>query len=188
MSGSFVAKVVILGEGAVGKTSLRKRYIGKGFTNSHLMTLGSDFANADIRVGEGKILKAQIWDLAGQPHFKAIRQRFLLKAKGAIVVFDLTRPETFYNLPGWLNELWTSNKTFRIPLIIVGNKIDLKKSKDLKLDTIQNFIAQLQSRKELEGVSIQYIETSAKTGENVETAFKELGKIIVELLENKEKQ
>ena len=100
---SYFYKIVLLGEGAVGKTSLRRRYMGLGFTKSHLMTLGADFSFKDLTHGEHTI-RCQLWDLAGQAHFKGVRSRFLANTQGAILVYDLTREETLPLLANWLLE------------------------------------------------------------------------------------
>ncbi len=175
---NYMAKIVLLGDGAVGKTSLRRRYLGKGFNTSHLMTIGADFATTNINVN-GDVLNAQIWDIAGQQNFKMIRQRFLLGAHGAMIVFDVTRRSTFENLGNWLNELWVTNRSTDIPLLFIGNKTDLINQRKVTEQEALNFVEDLKKHPRLKQVSMSYIETSAKLGENVKEAFHELGKHII---------
>ena len=82
-------KIILAGDGAVGKTSLREQYLGRGFTGQYLQTIGADFAlKTDTVAGEN--VKYQIWDLAGQPRFKTVRSVYYIGAVGALLVFDIT--------------------------------------------------------------------------------------------------
>ena len=101
----FLMKVCLLGDGAVGKTALRERYLGKEFTSSYLMTIGADFAVQKTLVKD-KEVKFQIWDLAGQERFNSVRSLYYSGSHGALFVFDVTRPESYQNIiNGWLPEL-----------------------------------------------------------------------------------
>ena len=174
-----MAKIVLLGDGAVGKTSLRRRYLGKGFNQSHLMTIGADFASTNIDV-DGEILNTQIWDLAGQRNFQMIRQRFLLGSHGALIVFDVTNKGSFLSLKNWLNELWTVNRRTDIPLLFIGNKVDLIDQRVVTPQEAENFVKYVASHPRLRGVPVSYIETSAKDGTNVQEAFAIMGKELVQ--------
>ena len=125
MSSTKFIKLALCGDGAVGKTSLRQRFLGRGFTASHLMTIGADFCNLEMNI-EGENTLFQVYDLAGQPNFSAIRSRFYQGCQGGILVCDLTREQTFLNLSSWIKELWKHNGKGAIPFIILGNKADLK--------------------------------------------------------------
>ena len=101
----ILAKTILIGDGAVGKTSLKRKYIGKGFPSDYLPTLGSDFVIKKVQINSNSIsreIKFQIWDIAGQPSFKQIRARYYNQAIGALLVFDVTRPDTLYNLEKWI--------------------------------------------------------------------------------------
>jgi len=90
-------KIVLLGDGAVGKTSLRKTYLGEGFETDYLSTMGADFALYDTTVDNTHI-RWQIWDLAGQPVFKDVVKAYYTKVFGGLIVYDVTRPKTFDNI------------------------------------------------------------------------------------------
>jgi Ras-related protein Rab-2A len=174
-----VVKVVLVGETAVGKTSLKRKYMGQGFRSPHLMTLGTEFSNKLIKINDRITLDAQIWDIASQQAFEGIRkQRYLKKASGALLVFDLSRYETFLKLSYWLKELFEANPKSKLPLLIIGNKNDLVQQRAIPQDEIEKYISHLKQDKSIPSKWIDYIETSAKTGENVEQGFFILGEQI----------
>ncbi|MHA1302874.1 MAG: Rab family GTPase [Candidatus Heimdallarchaeaceae archaeon] len=174
----YVFKIVLIGDGAVGKTSIRLQYMGYGFQTSHLMTLGADFSAIDKKVVPGESWKFQIWDLAGQQMFEQVRARFYQGAQGALLVFDITRPNTFQNLPSWLNELYKFNGTGVVPVIVLANKSDLKNRKSVKFKNVEKYVEQLNQKTKRYGVENFCLETSAKTGLNIDQAFELLGRNI----------
>ncbi len=120
-------KVVILGDGGVGKTSIAKRYLSKGYFEEYLRTLGTDFytRTQQYNFEEGTFtFEWVIWGLSGQPSFSEIRGSYYKGAKGGIVVYDVTRPVTFYNLPNWIREFFERGGGI-YPVVLVANKIDL---------------------------------------------------------------
>jgi small GTP-binding protein len=140
---SLIAKVVLLGDGAVGKTSIRKRYMGAGFQTMHLMTLGADFSQKDLITKNQKV-SLQIWDIAGQEYFNAIRKRFLADASTAILIFDLSRRESFQGLEYWLQEIWEVYPDYNLPLLICGNKNDLEDERKVNEVEVTDYINQVQ--------------------------------------------
>ena len=112
---SFLMKIVLAGDGAVGKTALRERYLGKGFSSNYMMTIGADFALKEATIRE-KSIKFQIWDLAGQPRFNSVRELYYRGSHGAMLVFDLTRRESFTNLYLWIDELLKNSGKSFIPI------------------------------------------------------------------------
>ncbi len=164
-----IYKVVVLGDGAVGKTALRHRYLGEGFKQSYSMTIGADFAVKRVEL-DGKEIVAQIWDLAGQLRFQSVREVYYQGATGALLVFDITRSSTFESIPQWVTELLENNKQKIIPMVLIGNKSDLRESSPeaISFDAGQEYAKSLTTWSQFE---IPYVETSALNGENVEAAF-----------------
>jgi len=185
----MVIKVLLLGDGAVGKTALRLRYMGHGFQSSYLSTIGADFALKEVKtthpISKNDVtVKLQIWDLAGQQHYTKIRSNYYIGTHGAFIVFDVSRRASFENLTNWISEL-KKNVSSAIPIVIIANKIDLRDSSSNpnfihteEGERIKNKILQ-----EFE-FKVYYVETSAKSGEGVQEAFSTL---INELIENYEK-
>jgi len=172
-----IFKVTLLGDGAVGKTSLMKTYLGEGFKSGYSMTIGADFAVKRLKI-DGHDFVAQIWDLAGQQRFSAVREVYYRGTSGCLLVFDITRRVSFENIPSWIAELLKNNNNRIVPLILIGNKSDLRPTaKDPVLrEQAEEYARSLSA---WSGFTVPYIETSAKTGENVDEAFKTLLKNIV---------
>lgn len=160
----MVTKIIFAGEGGVGKTSLVKKYLGDNMSTN--ITLGVDFYS--IKVGNYSVI---IWDLSGQERFKYLLESFFYGAKLAVFVFDLTRPLTLIRLENWINLI---RKTVsKIDVILVGNKKDLGKKVDDGL--ITEFINKINSSRYR---IVEYIETSAFTGENVNALFHSIKKVL----------
>ncbi|MFW9930504.1 MAG: Rab family GTPase [Candidatus Thorarchaeota archaeon] len=164
---SYNLKLLLLGDGYVGKTSLRKRFMGHQFQTQYLETLGADFA---IKKGNYKntLFRYQIWDLAGQPRFDSLRRGFFTGAQAALIVFDITNAPSADNVKKWTDEFWKFNGRGKLPIVIIGNKIDLRESAEFSLEENvgMKIISEIESP-----FNIEYLETSAKTGENVNEAF-----------------
>ena len=180
-------KVILIGDGAVGKTSIRRQYLGEGFKVDYQMTIGADLAAkaSDIVYAGGKQIKYLIWDLAGQPRFENVRKIYYMSAVGALVVFDMTRPESFQNIVKWMNELWRNNGRGPVPLIVLGNKTDLCSVgmpcvSESKARAFVSRLSQVSER--YRGFKIHFLQTSAKTGKNIDTAFELLGEAIIDFL------
>ncbi|MHA2073274.1 MAG: Rab family GTPase [Candidatus Hodarchaeales archaeon] len=179
------AKIILIGDSAVGKTTLRDKYMGKKFNSNYIPTLGADFVGktALIKTNSGwKEINFQIWDLAGQPTFKQTRAMYYRGAYGALLLFDINSSESFHNLENWMEELTKNVKSSQIILCIIGNKIDLRSDSSITTKeakkTIQENITQ---KYPLVNKDVIYVETSAKTGENVNRAFQALGEKILDL-------
>ncbi len=182
MSARQILKIALLGDGAVGKTSLRTRYMGRGFTPQHLMTIGADFAAVDKTInynGTDYHVTFQIWDLAGQARFTDVRQRFYFGSLGGLLLFDVTRPESFQNIPNWLNEIWKNSGSGAVPIIVLGNKSDMRSNSSVSVKKAEDYCQQLTKNTKQHGFEVIYIETSAKDGTNVDEAFEALGKRII---------
>ena len=163
---SHMFKLVALGDGAVGKTSCIKQYTEGSFSERYIMTIGTTFALKTIEIeppDSGKVnARIVLWDLAGQPTYNELRRRYMAGSSMAIIVYDVTRPQTFLNLGEWYTKFITV-----CPNAVVGviaNKID--RSDRLVPPEAGNMI------KNWLGVS--HYESSAKTGENIDDLFTEL--------------
>ena len=143
--------------------------MGVGFQSSYLATIGADFAFKEFNY-EDKIVKVQIWDLAGQQHYSKIRKNYYFGSHAVVLVYDVTRIDSYQSLDKWLSEI-KKNIDRPVPIVLIGNKIDLR-------DEIKDHLTEedgFKARDNLQNdnnAKVSYIETSAKTGENVEEAFK----------------
>ncbi|MHA1169159.1 MAG: Rab family GTPase [Candidatus Hodarchaeales archaeon] len=189
----FFMKLVLCGDGAVGKTALRKRFLGEGFSSNYLQTIGADFSAIDKEIDVPNVgvkkVKYQIWDLAGQPEFKGVRGAYYEGCFGALMIFDLTRPNSFENLSIWINELWKKSGRGKIPVVILGNKADLiaQFPEHVKPDIVKRFTDKLNEEVKQYKFTIPYLETSALTGKNVNEAFIKMGESVLSWIENKDK-
>jgi len=177
-------KVVLMGDGSVGKTSLRRVYMGEGFKANYMITIGADFAVKKMQLAGGHDVSIQIWDLAGQEHFKSVRSTFYRGAQGALAVYSTVERTSFDNMWNWIEECWT-NAMKKIPIVLIANKIDLRDQfKDNPV--MQQTIVTTEEGQALadkiaaQGVHASFLETSAKTGHNAEAAFLELAIKILE--------
>ncbi len=158
----YVLKVCVVGEGAVGKTSLIIRYTEGHFRESYLMTVGTSFAVKELDFGD-TLVRLQLWDLAGQPHFSSVRPVFYRGAAGAILVFDVTRRETFDRIPTWYEEV--SQVTGALTSVLLANKVDLIDQRQVSTEEGMAYAQQ-------QGWT--YFETSAKDGRGVTDAFRQI--------------
>ncbi|MHA1722323.1 MAG: Rab family GTPase [Candidatus Baldrarchaeia archaeon] len=188
MGNIYLFKVVLIGDGGVGKTALRRKFMGEGFDTAYIMTIGADFAIKSLDLFDSIQVKFQIWDLAGQPHFKAVREAFYKGTSGALLVYDVTRRNTFKNTVFWMEELIKNVR--RVPIVLIGNKIDLRPAADAPPDPRRSWISNEEGQilkrylEERFDVPVVFIETSAKTGENVDLAFHKLAHLLVQTVKN----
>jgi len=157
----FSFKVVILGDGGVGKTSLLNRFVSDSFENDYKSTIGTSIMRVDYKIMENVTVGFALWDLAGQQFFQKVRKMYLAGCQAALFVYDVTRPDTLNNLKNWQNELHAAD-THDIKSLMVGNKADL---------TDQRKVSFEEGKKVADELGLPYLETSAKTGENVKHAF-----------------
>lgn len=165
-------KVVLLGDGGVGKTSLIARYVVNKFDDKYIATIGTKVSRKDIQVVKPNLiinLRMMIWDILGQKEYSKIRSASLSGAQGLILVGDLSRPETIKSLQDfWLKEVQA--QVGGIPTVVVGNKVDLAEKNSMTAAVMEAM-----------GQRLGYptLLTSAKTGANVEEIFNMLGDLLV---------
>ena len=165
-------KLIVIGPAAVGKSSLIRRFVENKFSLHYKFTIGVDFMTKTVEYEPGKDAKLTLWDIGGQERFKVLRRSFYEGTNGALVVFDLSRANTFLKMKEWLSDARQAiEKIF--PVIIIGNKLDLIP----EIGEIIDRNEPLQFAKNEDSI---YIETSAKTGENVDKAFLDLTLKMVE--------
>ena len=184
---TYVYKVVLIGDGAVGKTNLRRRYMGEGFIAEYLNTVGADFAYFSEQVGDD-LYKWSIWDLAGQPKFSNVRPVFYAGAFGALLCFDSTRNETFKNLDLWVEELIRHTHTEGTPIVLVATKMDIYeegKEGHVDFDEVLAYKQKLAERLDSR-FDVEFIKTSSVTGMNVKEAFANLRKSIAKWVNDEE--
>ena len=173
MDFDYLFKTIVIGDGAVGKTAVTFRYSEEKFQENYKMTIGVDFTIKHEMV-RNKRIKCQIWDTGGQEKFSKIRPLYYRGALGSLVVFDVTNRDSFASLDKWIFEI--KNNCTKIPIVIVGNKIDL----DGREVTANEGKAYARKKSKELGYKIPYLETSAKTGETIKKLFSELITMMVD--------
>jgi len=161
-------KIVLVGDSGVGKSNLLLRFTRDTFSAEEKTTIGVEFATRVLPMPDGKKVKAQIWDTAGQERYRAITNAYYRGAVGAILIYDVTRRDSFLNIPRWLREL-RDHANEDIVLLLVGNKSDMCKS-----DSGVREVTQAEGDDLAKQYKITRLETSAKTGENVDDAFNQV--------------
>ena len=170
MSMTLAFKIILIGDPGVGKTSLIFRYIENKFKDNYIPTLGVDFLTKKVIVGEKKIpANLIIWDIGGQKKWQKNLHLYLKGADGAIIIYDITRKQTFNNLDEWINNIL--NHAGNIPYLLIGNKKDLEKERNVSLE---DAISYSKSKD-----NVKLLETSAKTGDLVNDMFIKIAEDVI---------
>jgi len=156
-------KVVLLGDAAVGKSSIILRFVNDTFTESYGVTIGGAFM-AKLLIHNGISTRFKIWDTAGEERFRSLASMYYKDAQVAILVYDITKKESLKNLSYWITEL-KNNGPPNIMLAVVGNKIDLIESEEVTLEEASNFAKETGSLFKM---------TSAKEGKGVHDLFERI--------------
>ena len=174
-------KIVVLGDGFVGKTGITVRFCEGQFKEEYKMTIGVNFGSKKIRYN-GKAYALQLWDIAGQQRFKLFRTQYYNGAIGVIMVYDVTNKLTFKDLPNWISEF--QKKVGTRPIIIAANKVDLLESGEIDPRTKEPYTREVSTQEGqafAESINAIYFETSAKTNLNLDNLFIKM----IDLIEGK---
>lgn len=174
-SKSYCFKVVLLGEGCVGKTSLALRYCENRFSDRHITTLQASFLTKRLNIC-GKRVNLAIWDTAGQERFHALGPIYYRDSNGAILVYDITDEDSFQKVKNWVKELRKMLGS-EICLSIVGNKTDLEKDRHVLIEEAETYAA---------SVGAKHFHTSAKVNKGIEELFLDICKKMLEVAEAEE--
>ena len=156
----YLFRYIIVGDMAVGKSCILLQFTDNKFRNQHELTIGVEFGAKTISIN-GKSVKIQIWDTAGQEAFQAITRTYYKGAIGALLVYDITRKETFVHVTKWLEEV-RNNSSKTITVILIGNKKDLEDKRQVSYEEGEAFAKEN---------GLMFLETSAKTAYNVVESF-----------------
>ncbi|KAL6063560.1 Ras-related protein Rab-11A, variant 3 [Balamuthia mandrillaris] len=171
----YLVKVVIIGDSGVGKSNIMSRFTNGQFYEDSKTTIGVAFAtksfsinpdSPDLTPQEGTDVKLQVWDTAGQERYRALCSAYYRGALGALVVYDITNRQSLEHIPKWLEEL-DRYCTQDVVVILVGNKCDLVSQRCVSVE---------EGKRLAEKENMFFIETSAKSGSNIEKAFVQLTK------------
>jgi len=166
-------KIIIVGDPTVGKTSLVLRYTNNAFRRTYVSTMGVHVSNKIFKAEDSTIIQLVLWDIGGQKKFEFMRPKFYRGLDALFLIFDLTNPDSFNNITGWYSDIEQQLKSRGDDVFgfLIGNKNDLEK--DLKINSAK---AQELAVK----LNLEYIETSAMSGENVDIAFKKITNLLYE--------
>jgi len=173
MAYSYLFKYIIIGDTGVGKSCLLLQFTDKRFQPVHDLTIGVEFGARMITI-DNRQVKLQIWDTAGQESFRSITRSYYRGAAGALLVYDITRRETFNHLTRWLEEA-RQNANSSMVIMLIGNKSDLDHRRQVTKEEGEKFAKEH---------GLIFLETSAKTAANVEEAFISTAQKIYENIQN----
>jgi Ras-related protein Rab-11A len=159
----FLFKLILIGDSSVGKSNILLQYLKGQFDANSKATVGVEFGTKNIEINNKKI-KIQIWDTAGQERYRSITSAYYRGAKGAFIVYDITRKETFDNIDKWVADL-KNNGDDNISIVLIGNKSDLDEKREVSKE---------EGVQKSEEFKTAFMETSALNGDNIDKAFDEL--------------
>lgn len=163
----YLLKLLLIGDSGVGKSCLLLRFADDSYSESYISTIGVDFKIRTMTVDD-RTVKLQIWDTAGQERFRTITSSYYRGAHGIMVVYDCTDRASFTNLTAWMEEISRYGSP-GVCKLLIGNKADLGERKE---------VTESEGKELAEKLGLDFLETSAKTGRNVEEAFRKLAKEI----------
>ena len=156
----YIFKLILIGNSGVGKSCILQRYMKHTFEEKYKCTIGVDFLMKSLTIN-GKTVKLQLWDTAGQEKYKSMVSSYYRGANVALIVFDITSHASFDALPIWIENFY-KNGPEQKNIILIGNKKDLEESRQVTQEEAQTFS---------EMNNMMYFETSAKEGDNIDYVF-----------------
>jgi len=167
----MIYKIIVIGDPAVGKTSLLTNFCGDKFQYEYVPTVGVNITKEKVTVkndmGKDTNVSLMIWDVAGQPQFYMLHRPYFNGADGMMLVYDVTRSSSFSNVNNWYSTAVKYGLS-GIPRVLIGNKIDLKDEKKIILPMAEHLSQKLNA---------PFFESSASTGENVSEIFHKIGEL-----------
>ena len=156
-------KLVFLGDIYVGKTSIINRFMYESFDNNYQATIGIDFLSKTLYLDD-RTVRLQLWDTAGQERFRSLIPNYIRDSSVAVIVFDITNKQTFINCEKWVEDVKNERGNDAV-VVLVGNKIDKAEERTVSREEAET---------KAKSLDAFYIETSAKTGDNVKQLFKQI--------------
>ena len=169
MSETLTFKILTLGESSVGKTCILRRYVEGQFFKNQLSTIGIDFKSKTLQIGNHEV-RLKIWDTAGQERFRNITSQYYKGAEGIILVFDLTKKESFDKINDWMKQIKLNTQSDEIAIVLLGNKKDIVNERVITFE---------EGKERGEEYGIKFFETSALDGSGIENAFQSLSEEIM---------
>ena len=175
MNFNYLLKFVIIGDSGVGKSNILLRYINNTFSDEFKTTVGVEFGAKNLEVN-GRIYRIQIWDTTGQENFRSIARAYYKNSVCACIVYDITNRNSFNSIQSWIDDC-VKQSPKSILFILIGNKNDLNESREVQYEEGVEFAKKR---------NMIFLETSAKTGNNISTIFdKSIRQIDKNILDNK---
>ena len=175
MSKKVLLKMILIGDSAVGKSSLMNKFINENFSTQYKATIGADFLTKEITV-DGQSVALQIWDTAGHEKFMSFGQAFYRGSDCCFLVFDVTNEQSFKALDTWRNDFLNGAcppNPQSFPFVVLGNKVDLVKKRVISIDLAKSWCKR--------NGNLSYFEVSARDGTNVELAFSDIARKVLKL-------
>lgn len=165
----YIFKIILMGDYAVGKTCIIRRYVSDTFLEEYKASIGVDITSQQLSYGTEHV-QLQLWDMSGQTDFRMVRSQFMAGTDLGVIVFDLTRPSSLENIDRWISEILTHVQD--LPMVLIGNKSDLTSERLVESKAGQ--------RAAKERKMLFYAETSAKSGTNIQKIFQDMGRQLID--------